>query len=120
MTTGNGTVRFNPNLYNNGKVCLSLLGTWRGGASGSEQWQKSSTIQQVLVSIQSLILGSEYPYFNEPGVESQWGTEEGELQKRIHSNGGYERLRIATIQHAMIGKLQDCPVSLNGCTGFGY
>lgn len=29
-TTGNGKVRFNPNLYSNGKVCLSLLGTWRG------------------------------------------------------------------------------------------
>lgn len=29
-TTGNGTVRFNPNLYHCGKVCLSLLGTWTG------------------------------------------------------------------------------------------
>ncbi|KAI0076050.1 hypothetical protein K474DRAFT_1685012 [Panus rudis PR-1116 ss-1] len=29
-TTGSGTVRFNPNLYNCGKVCLSLLGTWAG------------------------------------------------------------------------------------------
>lgn len=29
-TTGGGTVRFNPNLYNCGKVCLSLLGTWAG------------------------------------------------------------------------------------------
>lgn len=29
-TTGGGSVRFNPNLYNNGKVCLSLLGTWPG------------------------------------------------------------------------------------------
>ncbi|KAI0059434.1 hypothetical protein BV25DRAFT_1808905 [Artomyces pyxidatus] len=29
-TTGGGTVRFNPNLYSNGKVCLSLLGTWPG------------------------------------------------------------------------------------------
>lgn len=27
-TTGCGSVRFNPNLYNCGKVCLSLLGTW--------------------------------------------------------------------------------------------
>ena len=25
-TTGNGKVRFNPNLYRNGKVCLSILG----------------------------------------------------------------------------------------------
>ena len=27
-TTGGGSVRFNPNLYTDGKVCLSLLGTW--------------------------------------------------------------------------------------------
>lgn len=29
-TTGGGRVRFNPNLYACGKVCLSLLGTWPG------------------------------------------------------------------------------------------
>ncbi len=29
-TTGGGTVGFNPNLYNDGTVCLSLLGTWAG------------------------------------------------------------------------------------------
>ena len=29
--------RFNPNLYADGKVCLSLLGTWHGGDS-SEKW----------------------------------------------------------------------------------
>lgn len=26
MTTGGGTVRFNPNLYKCGKVCISILG----------------------------------------------------------------------------------------------
>jgi hypothetical protein len=29
-TTGGGRVAFNPNLYPDGKVCLSLLGTWQG------------------------------------------------------------------------------------------
>lgn len=29
-TTGGGKIRFNPNLYHDGKVCLSLLGTWKG------------------------------------------------------------------------------------------
>ena len=46
-TTGNGSVRFNPNLYNCGKVCLSLLGTWEG-AQG-EQWNETSTVLQVSV-----------------------------------------------------------------------
>ncbi|RPD64686.1 hypothetical protein L226DRAFT_497961 [Lentinus tigrinus ALCF2SS1-7] len=63
-TTGGGSVRFNPNLYNNGKVCLSLLGTWPGRPE--EQWSPKSTLLQVLVSIQSMIL-IELPYFNEPG-----------------------------------------------------
>ena len=28
--TSDNKVRFNPNLYINGKVCLSILGTWSG------------------------------------------------------------------------------------------
>lgn len=64
-TTGGGTVRFNPNLYNEGKVCLSLLGTWSG--TDGENWNKdTSTLLQALISIQSLIFVSQ-PYFNEPG-----------------------------------------------------
>ena len=35
-TTGGNSIRFNPNLYSNGYVCLSLLGTWRG--SSIESW----------------------------------------------------------------------------------
>ena len=62
-----GGLRLNPNLYASGKVCLSLLGTWAG--DGCERWKpKESTMLQVLVSIQGLILNSE-PYFNEPGFE---------------------------------------------------
>ena len=55
-TTGGGTVRFNPNLYRNGKICLSLLGTWHGGIK-TEEWNESSTLLQLLISIQSLIFG---------------------------------------------------------------
>jgi len=55
VTTGRGTVRFNPNLYHCGKVCLSILNTWSGTAT--ERWiPDTSTFLQVLVSIQSLIL----------------------------------------------------------------
>ena len=46
QTTGRGSVRFNPNLYNCGKVCLSLLGTWPG--QKEEMWnEKASTFLQV-------------------------------------------------------------------------
>jgi baculoviral IAP repeat-containing protein 6 len=74
-TTGGGRARLNPNLYKDGKVCLSLLGTW-SGAKG-ETWDGScSTMAQVIVSIQSLIFVNE-PFFNEPGYERGIGTADG-------------------------------------------
>ncbi|XP_047966688.1 putative ubiquitin-conjugating enzyme E2 38 [Salvia hispanica] len=71
-----GGLRINPNLYNSGKVCLSLLNTWSG--SRKEKWiPDQSTALQVLVSIQGLILNAK-PYFNEPGYEGEMGTKRGE------------------------------------------
>ncbi|KAI1767988.1 hypothetical protein GGR53DRAFT_54214 [Hypoxylon sp. FL1150] len=65
-TTNQGKVRFNPNLYEDGTVCLSLLGTWAG-----EPWRPNqSTILQILVSIQSMIF-CENPWYNEPGRENR-------------------------------------------------
>ncbi|KAJ6718522.1 (E3-INDEPENDENT) E2 UBIQUITIN-CONJUGATING ENZYME [Salix purpurea] len=58
-------LRINPNLYANGRVCLSLLNTWPG--KKREKWNSSeSTVLQVLVSLQALVL-NEKPYYNEPG-----------------------------------------------------
>ena len=37
--------RVNPNLYEEGRVCLSLLGTWTGHRQ--EMWTTASTILQV-------------------------------------------------------------------------
>lgn len=62
--------RLNPNLYEDGKVCVSLLGTWSG--RDTEVWGPNSTLLQVIVSIQGLILVAE-PYFNEAGYEKQKG-----------------------------------------------
>ncbi|KAL3503216.1 hypothetical protein ACH5RR_037665 [Cinchona calisaya] len=71
-----GGLRINPNLYNCGKVCLSLLNTWSG--SHKEKWIPGvSTILQVLVSIQGLILNAK-PFFNEPGYANMHGTPRGE------------------------------------------
>ena len=77
--------RINPNLYENGRVCLSLLGTWTGRQS-CELWSpETSSVLQVLVSIQGLVL-CEMPYFNEAGYEKQLGSEEGAV--RILSERG--------------------------------
>lgn len=76
-TTGGGRVRFNPNLYADGKICLSLLGTWHG-RSAVEKWNPDqSSLWQILLSIQGMIL-VEDPYFNEPNVEQMRGQPEGE------------------------------------------
>lgn len=92
-TTDNSKVRFNPNLYDSGKVCLSLLGTWSG--SGGEGWNKTSTLLQVLVSIQSLIF-IEDPYFNEPGFERSRGTEKGMINNYLYNDRiRYQNLRVA-------------------------
>ncbi|XP_068192453.1 ubiquitin-conjugating enzyme E2 Z [Antennarius striatus] len=64
ITTGHNNVRFNPNFYRNGKVCLSILGTWTGPA-----WSPAQSISSVLISIQSLM--TENPYHNEPGFEQE-------------------------------------------------
>ena len=98
VTTGNGTVRFNPNLYNCGKVCLSLLGTWSG--QQGESWNaETSTLLQVFISIQSLILIDE-PYFNEPGYEKTRGNENGnKISKDYNDNIRYETFRWGIINN---------------------
>lgn len=59
-------IRFNPNLYVNGNVCLSLLNTWSGAGEG---WTPSNNIMAVFISIQGMVL-NEYPLINEPGHEN--------------------------------------------------
>jgi ubiquitin-protein ligase len=108
ITTGSGSVRFNPNLYNCGKVCLSLLGTWKGKAG--ESWNKESTFLQVLVSIQSLIL-VEDPYFNEPGWERQMNTKVGDEKSFIYN----DLRRLKTVEFAINEQIEN---SLNNKSEF--
>ena len=90
-------MRFNPNLYNCGKVCLSLLGTWAGPG-----WDPvRSTLLQVLISIQSLIMVSD-PFFNEPGFQSMMGTAQGTK----NSKGYNYTVREATVRYAMAEMLR--------------
>ncbi|KAE8601567.1 hypothetical protein XENTR_v10013719 [Xenopus tropicalis] len=100
-TTGGHSVRFNPNLYNDGKVCLSILNTWHGRPE--EKWNpQTSSFLQVLVSIQSLILVSE-PYFNEPGYERSRGTPGGTQSSREYDGN----IRQATVKWAMLEQIRN-------------
>jgi ubiquitin-protein ligase len=105
VTTDSGRVRFNPNLYANGKVCLSLLGTWAGHES--ESWNAdTSNLLQLFLSIQSLILCEE-PYYNEPGYERSYGTPNGQkASKTYNDNIEYWNYEIAIIK--MIQNPPEC------------
>ena len=82
-------VRFNPNLYECGKVCLSILGTWQGPS-----WTPVMNIRLVLQSIQSLLCS--FPIQNEPGFEN---TKENEITSMEYNQYLiYNTYRIAIIE----------------------
>ena len=88
--------KLNPNLYVDGSICLSLLGSWHG--EGVELWSSSKSnllqvlfyyifiiincnnineFEKVMLSIQGLILGTGDPYFLEAGYEKYKNTPSG-------------------------------------------
>ena len=55
--------RINPNLYEDGTICLSLLGTWDASKQNEAWSSKDSTILQLIVSLMGLVLVKE-PYYS--------------------------------------------------------
>lgn len=80
-------IRFNPNLYTNGKVCLSLLNTWSGPS-----WTPCNTLSTILLSIRALVLIND-PLRNEPEHEN----DEREDIENYNSILEYESIKGATI-----------------------
>lgn len=62
--TNDGYMRFNPNLYTNGKVCLSVLNTWKG-----EGWSSCQSIRSILLILSTILNNN--PLLNEPGVNEK-------------------------------------------------
>ncbi|OJD19890.1 hypothetical protein ACJ73_08607, partial [Blastomyces percursus] len=93
-TTNGGRCRYNPNIYASGKVCLSILGTWRG--ERGEQWSSAQGLESVLISIQSLM--SANPYENEPGFENAKSDRDQHNMSQYVAKIRHETLRIAVIQ----------------------
>jgi ubiquitin-protein ligase len=56
-------IRFNPNLYRSGKVCISMLNTWSG-----EQWTSCQSISSILLTLCTIL--NDRPLLNEPGINS--------------------------------------------------
>jgi ubiquitin-protein ligase len=81
-------IRFNPNLYVCGKVCLSMLNTWSGPG-----WVPTNTITNVLVALQALVL-NENPLQNEPGFENS----SLDIFNKYNNVISYSNLEISIIQ----------------------
>lgn len=75
--TNYNNIRFHPNMYVSGKVCVSILNTWRG-----DQWTSCQTITSVLLTICSLF--DNEPLTNEPGFEN--------VNERRHNHISYKEL----------------------------
>lgn len=58
--TNDGVTRFHPNMYRSGKMCLSILNTWKG-----DQWTGCQSIRTILLTIVSIM--DNVPLLHEPG-----------------------------------------------------
>ena len=81
------SIRFNPNLYACGKVCVSLLGTWDG-----PQWDACQSLYSVLLAMQTLLV--ENPLCNEPGY-SKYKPGKHDIYNRLIE---FENYRIAILR----------------------
>ncbi len=75
ITSYQDNVRINPNLYRNGKVCLSILNNWHG-----DGWTSCQNIRSLLLTIASIM--NDEPLLNEPGICSKKHKKEIELYKK--------------------------------------
>lgn len=90
--------RMNPNLYQNGKVCLSVLGTWSGPS-----WVAAMNLGSLAMDI--LIRLNKNPLQNEPGFEKDVNGQTPAYNKFIM----YKNIEISVIR--IIEKLELLPES---------
>jgi ubiquitin-protein ligase len=84
-------VRIHPNIYTNGKVCLSILGTWNGPS-----WSSIMDINTVLLTIQSLLDNN--PLVHEPGCNNPKFKKKQLIYKRIINYNTYNSLIIDVVK----------------------
>jgi ubiquitin-conjugating enzyme E2 Z len=87
-------IRFHPNLYICGKVCLSILGTWSGPA-----WTPIMNLNSVLISLRGLL--DDNPIRNEPSFSNHSKT--GEIASNYTKIIEYQNINIAVV--SMINNL---------------
>ena len=85
--TNDNVTRFHPNLYRNGKVCISILNTWKG-----EQWTSCQSIKSVLLMLVTLLHNKSL--LNEPGIKETHSS-----FKAYHNIITYKNLEIAILRN---------------------
>jgi ubiquitin-conjugating enzyme E2 O len=98
-----GLGRINPNLYEEGKICLSLLNTWPGQSAG-ESWSDKASILQVLISLMGLVLVKQ-PFYNEAGFESYGEENLYRRESQQYSEKAYVMAR-GFVKHAVISPVK--------------
>lgn len=101
MNTDQNSVRFNPNFYNNGMVCLSILDTCTG-----QEWSPLNTLFSVLISIHTLLNND--PFYNALGLTGCKEYEENPPAKYI------QYIRHETIRVAVINFMKEDNVDTRG------
>lgn len=89
--TYDGITRFHPNMYKEGKCCLSILHTWEG-----PKWASTMRLSTVLVTLQSLL--DTNPIRHEPGLRVTPSTEKGYSEFVEHSCIEYTLERYESIE----------------------
>jgi ubiquitin-conjugating enzyme E2 Z len=103
--TNGDNIRFNPNLYTSGKVCISILNTWRG-----EQWTSCQTISTILLTLCTLLCKN--PLLNEPGICSNHKDFDNYTKIIEYKNIEIAILKIATKHQGVYPLKFDCFYSI--------
>lgn len=90
--------RLHPNLYQEGKVCLSILNTW-----GRNEWSPALTLEKVFLTIQGLLDNN--PIVNEPGQEKHVKT--SQEAKNYYNVALYRTLTVGVIEMFQHPQLPD-------------
>ena len=90
--TTDAKTRFHPNLYVDGKVCLSILGTYSGPT-----WSGTQSLSSILLSLQGLL--DENPLSHEPAFEKGTLLDHRHKQYADAIEHNMIKLMLSSIQH---------------------
>jgi len=92
--TQDSVTRFNPNMYLDGKVCLSILNTWHDGP----QWTSVQSLESVLLVIMADVLNA-IPLNNEPIYHAKGLNEDAKKYNRMVFHSNLETAILRQLKH---------------------